>query len=65
MDENMKLKIKLAAPQPNWEDEEKATNDVKVLREEYRRLLYASEGESEPKKEGNGESPVRGREEKR
>ena len=60
MDENMKLKLRVAAPQPNWEDEEKATNDVKVLREEYRRLLYASESEVAPQGQCDGKPPVGG-----
>lgn len=60
MDETMKLKLRLAPPQPKWEDEEKATNDVKVLREEYRRLLYASESESVPQSKSDEEPPAQG-----
>jgi hypothetical protein len=34
--------ILIATPEPSrWEDQEKSTNDVKVLTEEFRQRLYA------------------------
>jgi hypothetical protein len=37
----------LSAPEPKWEDEQRATKDLDLLREEYRRLLYAWRAEEE------------------
>jgi hypothetical protein len=53
MDENTEL-ILLKATRPlRWEDEEKATNDMDLLREEFRRRLYP-EVETKPQAtEGN------------
>lgn len=46
MDPNTELILAKAAPPIRWEDEEKATNDVDELREQFRRRLYGS-GEAE------------------
>jgi hypothetical protein len=42
MDPNTDLLLAKAGQPPRWEDEEKATNDVEQLREEFRRRLYGS-----------------------
>jgi hypothetical protein len=42
MDQNAELLLARAAQTVRWEDEEKATNDVEQLREEFRRRLYAN-----------------------
>ena len=42
MDRNMVLLLEKAARMTRWEDEEKATNDVEELREEFRRRLYGN-----------------------
>jgi hypothetical protein len=44
MDKNMELILTHSAPPLNWEDEEKATNDLEVLREEFRTRLYSARG---------------------
>ncbi len=49
MDENTELLLATAGRTTRWEDEEKATNDVDQLREEFRRRLY-----------GNGPNETRG-----
>lgn len=41
MDENTNLILANAVKAENWEDCEKVTDDVKVLREEFRKRLYA------------------------
>lgn len=40
MDRNTELLLIKAGQITRWEDEEKATNDVQQLREEFRRRLY-------------------------
>jgi hypothetical protein len=40
MDRNTELLLAKAGQLTRWEDEEKATNDVEQLREEFRRRLY-------------------------
>jgi hypothetical protein len=40
MDRNTELLLATARQVTRWEDEEKATNDVEELREEFRRRLY-------------------------
>jgi hypothetical protein len=52
MDQNAELLLARTAQQVRWEDEEKATNDVEQLREEFRRRLYAN---------GNAEAPASAR----
>ena len=52
MDQNAELLLARTAQPIRWEDEEKATNDVEQLREEFRRRLYAN---------GNAETPGPGR----
>ena len=42
MDQNAELLLARAAQPVRWEDEEKATNDVEQLREEFRLRLYAN-----------------------
>jgi hypothetical protein len=42
MDRNTELLLAQAGQLARWEDEEKATNDVEQLREEFRRQLYGS-----------------------
>ena len=42
MDPNTELLLAKAAQPIRWEDEEKATNDVEQLREEFRRRLYGN-----------------------
>jgi hypothetical protein len=42
MDRNIELLLAKAGQLTRWEDEEKATNDVEELREEFRRRLYGS-----------------------
>jgi hypothetical protein len=42
MDRNTELLLVKAGQLTRWEDEEKATNDVEQLREEFRRRLYGS-----------------------
>ena len=44
MDKNTELILAQSAPPANWEDEEKATNDLDVLREEFRKRLYSERG---------------------
>ena len=51
MDQNTELLLSGAASSTRWEDEEKATNDVEQLREEFRRRLYgdtSTEATAEP-----------------
>jgi hypothetical protein len=52
MDPNTELILAKAAQSPRWEDEEKATNDLDLLREEFQRWLYSPNGQ-EPAR-GNG-----------
>jgi hypothetical protein len=42
MDRNTELLLANSRQLTRWEDEEKATNDVEELREEFRRRLYGS-----------------------
>jgi hypothetical protein len=55
MDQNTDLILVKAGQAANWEDEEKATNDLEVLREEYRRRLYSSQGQERARQSVNGE----------
>lgn len=43
MDQNTDLLLSRIAQPTRWEDEERATNDVEQLREEFRRRLYSEE----------------------
>jgi hypothetical protein len=43
MEQNAELLLARASQPVRWEDEEKATNDVEQLREEFRRRLYAND----------------------
>ncbi len=56
MDPNMELLLAKAAPPIRWEDEEKATNDVEQLREEFRRRLYGNGEADGTGQKGNGTS---------
>ena len=47
MDRNTELLLARAAQPLRWEDEDKATNDIEQLREEFRRRLYANGGEAQ------------------
>jgi hypothetical protein len=42
MEQDAELLLARAYQEVRWEDEEKATNDVEQLREEFRRRLYAN-----------------------
>jgi len=44
MDKNIQLILAHLAPAANWEDEEKATNELNLLREEFRKRLYSEKG---------------------
>ena len=55
MDKNMELILTHSAPPLNWEDEEKATNDLEVLREEFRARLYSERGAGLLGRESNRE----------
>jgi hypothetical protein len=62
MDRNTELLLATARQVTRWEDEEKATNDVEQLREEFRRRLYGS-GRGETRAErrnGAGDSEAGG-----
>jgi len=51
MDRNTELLLVKAGQFTRWEDEDKATNDVRELREEFRRRLYgdsSTEATAEP-----------------
>jgi hypothetical protein len=56
MDQNLELLLAKAAPPIRWEDEEKATNDVEQLREEFRRRLYGNGEADGTVRERNGSS---------
>ena len=53
MDQNAELFLARTGQPTRWEDEEKATNDVEQLREEFRRRLYAADTTA-PAGERNG-----------
>ncbi len=55
MDKNIELILAQSAPPANWEDEEKATNDLDELREEFRKRLYSERGARLISQESNGE----------
>jgi hypothetical protein len=55
MDKNTELILAQSAPPANWEDEEKATNDLDLLREEIRQRLYSERGARLLSQERNGE----------
>lgn len=57
MDRNSELLLAKAGQAANWEDEEKATNDVAQLAEEFRRRLYAHEETEAPPDDRHGTSP--------
>lgn len=50
MDRNTELLLAKAGQAKLWEDEEKASNDLEVLRKEFRQRLYADsrDGEAVP-----------------
>ena len=54
MDQNAELLLARTAQPIRWEDEEKATNDVELLREEFRRRLYANGNAKTPAPARNG-----------
>ena len=54
MDRNTELLLAKAVQLTRWEDEEKATNDVEQLREEFRHRLYGSGCAKTPAKAQNG-----------
>ena len=54
MDPNTELLLAKAGQPPRWEDEEKATNDVEQLREEFRRRLYGNGSAEAPPEQKNG-----------
>ena len=54
MDQNAELLLARTAQAVRWEDEEKATNDVEQLREEFRRRLYADKIAEAPALGRNG-----------
>ena len=54
MDPNTELILTKASRTANWEDEEKATNDLEALREEYRKRLYARPSEAQASASRNG-----------
>ena len=56
MDQNIELLLAKAAQPIRWEDEEKATNDVEQLREEFRRRLYGNGEADGAVRERNGSS---------
>ena len=56
MDQNTELLLAKAAQPTRWEDEEKATNDVGLLREEFRRRLYGNGEGDGAARERNGSS---------
>ena len=56
MDKNIELILAQSAPPANWEDEEKATNDLELLREEFRKRLYSERGAKLVGQEKNGEA---------
>jgi hypothetical protein len=58
MDRNTELLLVKATQLARWEDEEKATNDVEELREEFRRRLYGSECVKSPAEPRNGVTPA-------
>ena len=60
MDKNTELILAQSAPPANWEDEEKATNDLELLREEFRKRLYSERGAKLVGQEGNGEAQAGG-----
>ncbi len=55
MDKNTELILAQSSPPANWEDEEKATNDLALLREEFRKRLYSERGARLISQERNGE----------
>ena len=54
MDQNTELILAMAAALIRWEDEEKATNDVEQLREEFRQRLYGNGEAKAAVREQNG-----------
>ena len=44
MDKNTELILAQSGRPANWEDEEKATYDLDLLREEFRNRLYSERG---------------------
>lgn len=55
MDKNTELILAQSASPANWGDEEKATNDLDLLREEFRKRLYSERGARLISQERNGE----------
>ncbi len=55
MDKNTELILAQSAPPANWEDEEKATNDLDELREEFRKRLYSERGAKLISQKRNGD----------
>jgi hypothetical protein len=44
VDEKTRLLLQKAGRAPEWEDEERATYDLETLRQEFRKRLYAGQG---------------------
>jgi hypothetical protein len=61
MDKNTELILAQSAPPANWEDEDKATNDLEMLREEFRKRLYSERGAKLIVQERNGEEHAGGK----
>ena len=61
MDKNSELILAQAPPLANWEDEEKATNDLELLREEFRKRLYSERGAKLMGQERNGDGQAGGK----
>ena len=55
MDKSTELILAKSGLPANWEDEEKATNDLDVLREEFTRRLYSERGARLLGQESNGQ----------
>jgi hypothetical protein len=63
MDQNTKIILANAAKAENWEDQEKATDDVQTLIEEFNNRLYlrveASPNGEAPGTQKTGDKPTR------
>ena len=58
MDQNTNLLLAKAGEPVRWEDEEKATNDLELLRAEFRSRLYSG-SPPEPKPADKNGPPLR------
>lgn len=57
MDRNTELLLAKAQEAARWEDQEKASNDLNILRAEFRRRLYVREEGASPTEHRNGAEP--------